>query len=446
MLKAKGKAVLLAFGDIVALYVALLLTLYVRYGGIAQWELHAVPFLWIHIIWLVIFYSAGMYDWQRFPPTRRYYIAKLVFTTMAISGVVAVGMFYFVSAFSITPRINLLLDMLIASVLLWVWRIWFVRFMSKGSKIKVVFFGSTDEITKFSNMLDEKPSFGYRTELLLNEAELKNESGDGILKEFIRDHAIDLVVVEPSVLQNKELVKMLYEVLPLGVTILNFAEFYEAIMGKVPTSLVTETWFLENLAELDKRSFELIKRLSDIAGAAILGISVLLLLPFVALLIKLDSKGPVFYRQKRVGQNGKVFQFLKFRSMVQNADAVDGFKGTGDDMRHTRVGKFMRKTYLDELPQIINVLRGEMSFIGPRPERPKYVDILRQQIPFYEIRLLVRPGITGWAQIRMTNDASVEDAPEKLQYDLYYIKNRSFVMDLGIALKTAAILASRSGR
>ena len=365
---------------------------------------------------------------------------------MAISGVVAVGMFYFVSAFSITPRINLLLDMLIASVLLWVWRIWFVRFMSKGSKIKVVFFGSTDEITKFSNMLDEKPSFGYRTELLLNEAELKNESGDGILKEFIRDHAIDLVVVEPSVLQNKELVKMLYEVLPLGVTILNFAEFYEAIMGKVPTSLVTETWFLENLAELDKRSFELIKRLSDIAGAAILGISVLLLLPFVALLIKLDSKGPVFYRQKRVGQNGKVFQFLKFRSMVQNADAVDGFKGTGDDMRHTRVGKFMRKTYLDELPQIINVLRGEMSFIGPRPERPKYVDILRQQIPFYEIRLLVRPGITGWAQIRMTNDASVEDAPEKLQYDLYYIKNRSFVMDLGIALKTAAILASRSGR
>ncbi len=446
MLKAKGKSVLLAVGDVAAFYLALVMTLYIRYGGIEQWGLHLIPFLWVHVTWLVIFYSAGMYDWQRFPPTRRYHVARLVFATMTISGIVAVGIFYFVPAFSITPRINLLLDILIVSLLLWAWRIWFVRFMSKGNKIKVVFFGSTEEITKFSQVLDERPSFGYRTELLLNEKEVENESRDGMIKEFIRAHVIDLVVVEPTVLQNKELVKVLYEVLPLGVTILKFAEFYESIMGKVPTSVVTETWFLENLAELDKRSFELLKRLADIIGAALLGVPVLLISPLVALLIKLDSRGPVFYRQSRVGKNGKVFRFIKFRSMVQNADVVEGVKGTGDDMRHTRVGKFLRKTYLDELPQIVNVLRGEMSFIGPRPERPHYVDILKKQIPFYEIRLLVRPGITGWAQIRMQNDASVEDAPEKLQYDLYYIKNRSFVMDAGIALKTMAILASRSGR
>jgi len=132
--------------------------------------------------------------------------------------------------------------------------------------------------------------------------------------------------------------------------------------------------------------------------------------------------------------------------MVKNADSIGGLKGNGKDQRHTRAGKILRKTYIDELPQIINVLRGEMSFVGPRPERPHYVEELKEKIPFYEIRLLVRPGITGWAQINMKNDASVEDAPEKLQYDLYYIKNRSIVMDLAVALKTASTMASRSGR
>ena len=345
---------------------------------------------------------------------------------MTAGGIGAMTLFYFVPYFSITPKTNLLLDIFIAGFLLWAWRIWLVRIAVKGHKINVCFWGETEETKKFVSFLGKTPSLGYRVIQTLDNA--------------------DLVVVEPNILQNEELVKMFYDLLPFGITIEKFSEFYEAIMARVPTSIINKTWFLENLAELSKRPFEITKRVADFVFAIILFIPFFAIFPFVALIIKLDSNGTVFYKQKRVGKNGKVFEFIKFRSMVKNADTINGFKGNGSDSRHTRVGKILRKTYIDELPQIINVIRGEMSFIGPRPERPHYVEELKEKIPFYEIRLLVRPGITGWAQINMENDASVEDAPEKLQYDLYYIKNRSITMDLAVALKTASIMVSRNGR
>jgi len=148
-----------------------------------------------------------------------------------------------------------------------------------------------------------------------------------------------------------------------------------------------------------------------------------------------------------VQYEGREFELIKFRSMVKDADQIGGFKKIeGKDPRYTPVGLFLRKSYVDELPQILNVLRGDMSFVGPRPERPEYVQDLKKNIPFYEMRLLVLPGITGWAQINMEDDASVEDAPKKMQYDLYYIKNQSFLLDINIILKTILTILSRSGR
>ena len=132
--------------------------------------------------------------------------------------------------------------------------------------------------------------------------------------------------------------------------------------------------------------------------------------------------------------------------MVKNADEMSGEKQDGDDPRQTRIGMFLRKHYFDEIPQIINVLKGDMSFVGPRPERSEYIDELKEKIPFYEMRLLVPPGLTGWAQINMEDDASVQDAPEKMQYDLYYVKNRTSALDLLILLRTIATLLKRQGR
>jgi len=192
--------------------------------------------------------------------------------------------------------------------------------------------------------------------------------------------------------------------------------------------------------------FEVAKRFQDILFSLILAVITIVLFPFIALAIKIESPGPIFFRQKRVGKDGRVFELLKFRSTWRTS--VDESVGWGKEGDHvyTRVGRFLRKSYVDELPQILNVFRGEMSIIGPRPERPEFVEILKKQLPLYETRLLVRPGFTGWAQINMENDAAAEDAPEKLQYDLYYIKYRSLLLDLKIALKTIAIISRRTGR
>ncbi|MDO8676543.1 MAG: sugar transferase [Candidatus Azambacteria bacterium] len=443
MPKFNAKKLIILFGDIIILYVGLFSTLIIRGYSVAPgWASHKIPFLWVHIIWLLIFFSAGMYDWEHFPPTRRYYTLQLTAKTMLFSIFSAILLFYLIPEFSITPRANLFVDATIVTVFLWLWRNFFIRKISQKTKIKVLFFGKNPETEKFAAYLEERETLGYKVELIADHFQFDHNN----IKSFIKQNNIDLVVVSKDISQNKELLRMFYEVLPLGVVITNFPAFYESITGKVPVSLINETWFLENLAELNSKPYETAKRILDLATATALSVPALILAPAIALLIKLDSRGPVFFYQRRVGKNGKIFEFIKFRSMKDGAERVDGTKGDGNDSRHTQIGKILRKTYLDELPQIINVFRGEMSFVGPRPERPEFVEILLDKVPFYETRLLANPGITGWAQIRMQNDASVEDASEKLQYDLYYVKNRSLLMDLGIMLKTASIMVKRSGR
>jgi exopolysaccharide biosynthesis polyprenyl glycosylphosphotransferase len=192
--------------------------------------------------------------------------------------------------------------------------------------------------------------------------------------------------------------------------------------------------------------FMLLKRLADIFVST-LGLTFLLaLLPFVALAIYLESPGPIFYFQERVGRAGQTFQLVKLRSMVPQAEQDGQPRWAGkNDERVTRVGRFLRRTRLDELPQFVNVLRGEMSLIGPRPERPGFVAELQKRIPFYRSRLAVRPGLTGWAQINYHYGSSVDDALVKLQYDLYYIKHKSLYLDLLILLKTIGVVLSFQG-
>ena len=449
MTKIGLRKLILLLGDIILLYVSLGLTLFFRYrlpffsaSPINDiWELHKWPFSLVYALWIAIFYSAGMYDWEHFT-TRRIHVLQIVLRPLVVGTALAVLLFYFIPALTITPKTNLLIDSAITFALISLWRLVFMGISSRASKINVLFLGSTGETQKFSKRLAKNPSLGYHIVGTIHISQFDHDN----IKNIIKESNVDIVVIEPSVLANQELVRAFYEILPMGVSIINFPEFYESETGKIPVSIISETWFLENLIEINKRTFEVIKRVLDIAVASLLLVPAFIMLPLVAIAIAIDSRGPIFYHQKRVGKGGRPFYFIKFRSMIEGADALDGKKGNGDDARHTRVGKFLRKTYLDELPQIINVLRGEMSFVGPRPERPKYVAELKKQIPFYEIRLLVKPGITGLAQINMQNDASVEDAPEKLQYDLFYIKNRSLLTDLAIMLKTITILARRTGR
>jgi lipopolysaccharide/colanic/teichoic acid biosynthesis glycosyltransferase len=184
----------------------------------------------------------------------------------------------------------------------------------------------------------------------------------------------------------------------------------------------------------------------DIGFGIIFGLIALILSPFIVLGIRLGGPGDIFYRQKRVGKDGKEFGMVKFRTMVPDAEK-DGVQwAQKDDPRITKFGKFLRLTRLDELPQLINVLKGEMSFIGPRPERPEFVKTLSKEIPHYNLRHLIRPGITGWAQINYPYGSSEEDVAKKLRYDLYYLKGRSFLLDVEVVLKTISVVFSRKGR
>jgi exopolysaccharide biosynthesis polyprenyl glycosylphosphotransferase len=209
---------------------------------------------------------------------------------------------------------------------------------------------------------------------------------------------------------------------------------------------INPSWLIFSEGFRSSRTRRVVKRFVDLLLAFIGSIIFLPLMGIIAVLVKLDSKGPVIFSQERIGQKGKIYSIHKFRSMICDAEKECGPVWAGnDDSRITRVGKIIRKWRFDEIPQLWNVLKGDMSFVGPRPEREYFVEDLQKTIPFYRERLTVKPGLTGWAQVCYSYGSSVEDAIEKLNYDLFYIKNLSFLMDLMIVMRTIKIVLFRKG-
>ncbi len=231
-----------------------------------------------------------------------------------------------------------------------------------------------------------------------------------------------------------------------GIQILEGETLYEELTGKISVEKINPSWLIFSDGF---RKFQTARFMKRIVGLTISSLGLFLTLPLIGLIavaIKLESKGPVIFKQDRCGEDGHTFKLCKFRSMIDNAEAASGPSwATEDDGRVTRVGKVLRKYRLDEIPQMWNVLKGDMSFVGPRPERPEFVKKLADIIPYYSERHTVKPGITGWAQVSYGYGASIQDALEKLKYDLFYIKNMSLLMDLMIIFKTAKIVLLKSG-
>ncbi len=267
------------------------------------------------------------------------------------------------------------------------------------------------------------------------------------LDTLVEETRPDVVVVAQIDRRGCFPAKTLLECRLRGVRVEDWPTFYEKATGKILVTAVRPSWLIFSDGFVKTPRTEIIKRLFDVA-ASLTGILLSLpLMVLAAVAIKLESAGPVFYRQPRLGKNGCVFILNKFRSMRQDAEKETGpVWSDRRDTRVTRVGSFLRRTRLDELPQLFNVLVGHMSFIGPRPERPEFVAQLQAQIPYYMERLAVKPGLTGWAQVKYEYGSSVEDAIEKLQYDLYYIKNLSLFLDLLIVLNTVQVVLFARGR
>lgn len=295
------------------------------------------------------------------------------------------------------------------------------RWFTKASARKAFMVGTADEVTRAWGELARYPLSGLTPAASLEDADCLIVGRSALDMRGVRDRA------------------------PAGVEIVDVSTLFERLGRRLPADLLDERWFLERFTMERGIGFHVGKRAMDIL-ASLTGLALALpLLPAIALAIWLEDRGPIFYGQVRVGKDGRPFTIYKLRSMridAENGGAVWALK---NDDRVTRMGRFLRKSRLDEVPQLFNVLRGDMSLVGPRPERPEFVASLEKEIPFYAHRHRVQPGLTGWAQVRYPYGASVEDAAQKLAYDLYYMKHRSLLFDLAIAWRTVGVVIGRVG-
>lgn len=412
--------------EIALLYGSLALTLFLRYGrdGFeSAFSAHLVPFSILFALWITVFYIAGLY----FARTLKNDLSfiKTLSTSLLVGAILAVVFFYYIPAFGISPRANLLLFLIIFIPLYVALRLGSNFLLShRASPTEVVLFGDDKDIKETERNLREHPQFGYAP----FRVETKKE-----LSALLLQKKIGLVVLSSDT--PREVVHTLYQTITQGARVIRFPLFYEAVFQKIPLSNIEEVWLLENVPQVHK-TYETIKSAFEILCAFVLVVILLPLMLFAALAVFLTSPGPVIYAQKRVGFRGKIFTLYKFRTMFKDAEARGPKWARQNDPRITPVGKILRFSHFDELPQLINVILGDLSFTGPRPERPEFTAMLAKEIPYYEIRTLVKPGITGWAQINFGYGSSVEDAYEKLQYDLFYIKNRTAVLDFLIMLRT----------
>lgn len=435
----KKETFALFLGDIFLLYFSLWLTLLLRYWEFPSqkvWDIHFEPFTFIIGVWVLVFFISGLYEKHTLILKSR--LPSTVFNAQIANSFIAVLFFYFVPYFGIAPKTNLFIYLLVSFAFVLLWRIYGDRFLHPSVKQKGIIIGSGEEMKELLEEVNNNPRYGleFISSIDLNKVEgvlFKEEILSRVYSEEVQIIAIDLKndKVEP-------ILPHLYNLIFSKVKFIDMYKIYEDIFDREPLSLVKYNWFLENISTESRTTYDFLKSLMDIFISTILGLLSLVFYPIVVLLIKIDDGGSILFIQERIGKNNKIIKVRKFRSMKE-----DGSNEV------TRVGKWLRKTRIDELPQLWNIFNGDMSLIGPRPEIPTLVKHYESEISYYNVRHLIKPGLSGWAQLYHTDppkiDADSEKTRRKLSYDLYYIKNRSFMLDLKIALKTIKALLSRSG-
>ena len=369
-----------------------------------------------------------------------------VFRLLLVLGLVALALAAVGVVFprSLPGHGSSLIGLIILTFALFVWRgtyAWMAQRPYLRERVYVL--GTGERAQRLVNGLRARSELGIQVAGWSGnlEGEVTRESVASHLMELAHPREIHRVIVAMLDRRGTFPVNELLKLRLQGVKIEDATSWLEKISGRIELEQLNPSWLLFAEGFRFSAGFSLLRRLVSFVASAVLLIIVLPVIPFVVLAIKLDSAGPILYRQKRVGRGGVTFYCHKFRTMRKDAEADTGATWAGDeDPRITRVGRFLRTSRLDEIPQLWNVLRGDMGFVGPRPERPEFVEWLSREIPFYPLRHTVYPGITGWAQIRYKYGNTQEDAKEKLQYDLYYVKNMSLGLDLLIMFQTIKIV------
>lgn len=441
---ARREALILLAGDVLLFIVSLWLALVARNFAAPSYHYfleHLHGFVFVYAASLLVFYIAGLYERQ----TR---LVKRVLGVRILGAQIAntalAALVFFTLPFTVAPKTVLVLYLLISVILISAWRFFVVPILSIAEREKAVLIGEGQAVDEVLGVVKDNPK--YYVDFVAHLA--PSALPDGTLATELRKYQVQgvhLIIIDTRDPRVRAELPSMYDAMLAGGTFIEFSVFYEILFDRVPSAHIDHAWLLEHLPHRNL-GYAVAKRLLDFFGAlaGIIIASPFILAALGALLV--GGGGKPFIRHERVGRGNRTFYIVKLRTMLFNDH---GDPELQQKNRVTRLGKFLRKTRIDELPQLWNILKGELSFIGPRPELPSIAKVYEEEIPYYEVRHLITPGLSGWAQIydydAPRGGADVERTRRKLSYDMYYLKHRSFGLDLAIALKTLRALLSFSG-
>ena len=438
-LSSKREAIVLLLGDILCLSTALWLTLFLRFREVPDSTLFqkVLPsFSILFVAWLAVFYIFGLYGKHTLLFKTR--LPALLLRAQIANAFLAALFFYLAPFVTIAPKTILFIAVVLSFLLLLFWRGKLVPSFGFRKRERAILIGEGEEKEELLNEVrgNARYPFTFVSAMSLEKLECPEFQAE-VLKD-IDQGKVSVVVLDFGSEKIDPVLPHFFNLLFSRVRFLDINTVYEDIFDRVPLSTLRHAWVLKNISGASQKTYDMLKRAMDLVIAVVFGALTLLLYPLVFMLIKLTDGGPVLVVQERVGRGNRLVSIYKFRTMkLQGAEQI------------TRVGRFLRKSRIDELPQLFNVLRGDLSLIGPRPELAHLAKLYEEKIPYYNIRHLIKPGLSGWAQIHMDKPPKFEvgynETKEKLSYDLYYIKHRSLLSDVKIALFTIKTLLSRSG-
>ncbi|OGG53072.1 hypothetical protein A2851_03060 [Candidatus Kaiserbacteria bacterium RIFCSPHIGHO2_01_FULL_53_29] len=441
-------AVLLG-GDILVFIISLWVTLALRYfmpPSMGIFQLHLVPFTFLFAVWATVFFLAGLYG--RHTRLFRSRLAGTILYTQIINVMIAALFFFFLPSFGLAPKTILFLYLVVSFVLIFLWRVGLYPHLRSRRRLMGVLIASGPDARALAQEVASDARYPFAFEYVIDTAQAPSHEVIQQACRVAEEDNVTFLVVDLSDKAVSAALPIIYDAAfhKRRFALLDAAELYEEVFDREPLSFISYEWVLASASA--SRAYDAVKRGIDIVCALMGAIISLLLYPFIMLAIKLDDGGAIFIAQARVGRFQKPIRIIKFRSMSGNDEGDYGEHGK-TRLHVTRVGKWLRLLRFDELPQLWNVVRGDLSLVGPRPELPKLAAEYNARIPYYNARYLVAPGLTGWAQVRHDRDphhgADIAETKTKLAYDLFYLAHRSLLLDLFIMLQTVRIILTARG-
>lgn len=441
--------VVLLLGDIVVFTLALWATLAARYVAFPSTQLfktHLVPFSLLFAAWVVVFFLAGLYG--KHTRLFRSRLAATIFYAQIVNVGIAALFFFFVPSFGLAPKTILVLYLVISFGLIFLWRVMLYPHVRSRRRIMGVLIASGPDARALAEEVASDGRYPFAFEYVIDTAQAPSHEIIQHACRVAEEDGVTFVVVDLSDKAVSAALPIIYDAAfhKHRFALVDATELYQEIFDRIPLSLVNYEWVLGNVSA--SRAYDVVKRGLDILFASIAGVVSLVFYPFVMLAVKLDDGGPIFITQERVGRFQGPIRIIKFRSMSGNDEGEYGKEGK-TKLKVTRVGKWLRILRIDELPQLWNILRGDLSLVGPRPELPALAREYSARIPYYNARYLVAPGLTGWAQTRHDrhphHGTDIAETKEKLSYDLYYLEHRSLLLDVYVMLQTVRIMLTARG-